>query len=376
MKIELNYNVVTAEERCNVASQMDLEQATERDLERVANYILYGKTEKGDTLPEAKAISTKHSTWKKREPESLDALLENINFDEGALKPLGSKSIYTKPKPSINREKDASIPGMVQLWEAIDCVNALYEAEKALGKSLRAYYLRHALIDLRKEQYYLKDLFKPTMNPMGLLGSEPQEIEWTGSSGYAVTTCDCAFTPDGVLRYRGEADWEWHTIAEHDFDFTNPTHIYHLLDNYSGLKMQVAETPTSPTAFLLLAIEKLIEKTKLSPSRMHILIRKIDHAPNDVVARELEEQFGLKYAINYISTIWTKEICLAIAKQGEIDLEEWQARNSPKKWKTCIKCHTKKLRDNRFFAKKKNTHDQLSPVCRECAKELKTNGSK
>lgn len=371
MKIELDYNIITAEDRCSIVNKLQLESATERDLERVANYILYGKTLKGNPLPEAKSISTKHATWKKKEPESLDALLENINFDEGALKSLGSKSIYTKPKSTIDREKDASIPGMAQLWEAIDSVNTLYENEKAIGKSLRAYYLRHALIDLRKEQYYLKDLFKPTINPMGLLGSEPQEIHWDGDSGYAVTICNCAFTPDGILRYRGEENWEWHTVAEHDFDFTNPTHIYHLLDNYSALKMQVQELPTCATAFLLLAIEKLIEKTKLSPHRTHILIRKIDHAPNDEIAAELEVQYGLKYAINYISTIWTKEICVAIAKAGEVDKEEWLARNTPKKWKTCTKCHTKKLRDSRFFAKKKNTHDQLTPICRQCSKEVK-----
>lgn len=372
MKLELDYNVVTAVERCEVANNLSLNQATERDLERVANYILYGKETNGDALPEAKAISTKHSTWKRREPESLDGLMENVNFDEGVLKPLTAKSIYTKPKPSISRETDASIPGMAQLWEAIDTTNALYEEEKAKGKSLRAYYLRHALIDLRKEQYHLKDLFKPTMNPMGLLGSEPQEINWSGECGYATTICNCAFTPDGILRYRGEEDWEWHTVAEHDFDFTNSTHIYHLLDNYSALKMQVQERPTSSTSFLLLAIEKLVDSTKLTPARHHILVRKIDHAANDVIARELEEQFNLKYAINYISTIWTKEICGTIAKQGVIDKEQWEARNQPQKWKKCIKCHTRKLRDTRFFAKKKNTHDQLSPICRECAKEVKT----
>ena len=371
MKIELDYNIYTAEDRCSTVNKMKLDDATERDLERVANYILYGKSEKGVALPEAKTISTKHSTWKKKEPESLDALLENINFDEGTLKPASSKSVYTKPKPTISREKDAAIPGMVQLWEAIDATNVLYEEEKAKGKSLKAYYLRHALIDLRKEQYYLKDLFHPTMNTMGVLGHDVQQVSWTGDAAYSVTICDCAFTPDGILRYRGEADWEWHIIAEHDFDFTNSTHIYHLLDNYSALKMQVSENPVCDTAFLILAIEKLVEKTKLSCHRMHILERKVDHTPNDVIAAELEVQYGLKYAVNYISTIWTKEICVAIAKQGEVDKEEWLARYSPKKWKTCTKCHTKKLRDTRFFAKKKNTHDQLSPICRQCSKEVK-----
>lgn len=367
MRIELDYNIVTAEDRCAAIQTIDFSKASTRDIERVANYILYGKTEKGNALPEAKEISTKHSTWKKKEPESLDALMENVLFDEQTLKPAGQRSPYTNPKPTIDHVKDANIPGMQELWAAMAAVEEYFEKEKENGKTLKVYYLRHLLIDLRKEQYVLKASAKPVMHSSISIDSTPHEIDWCTDSGYAVQPL--IMSVDNT-EYRGPADWEWKVVAQHTIDFTNPEHIYHILDNYSSLRHQIYDNPTSTTAFLLHAVEALVSKTKLAPSRYHILVRKVDHAPNDIIAQELREKFGLDYAINYISTIWTKEICNAIAKTGQIDMDEWQARNLPHKWKTCIRCHTPKLRDLRFFTVKRNTYDGLSPICRDCAKKV------
>lgn len=373
MRIELDYNVITAEDRCAAVSELCDKniinyKTSNKELEKVANYIIYGKTENGKSLPEAKQINTKHGTWKKKSPESLDAMMENVMFDEQSLRSVYERTPYTNPKPTISREKDADIPGMVQLWEAIDTVEDYLEEEKQHGRTLKVYYLRHLAIDLRKEQYYLKDLFKPKIHFLSpLIDNSPHEIDWFADSGYAFHPLHMDMSN---REYLGEPNWIWNTVAEHTIDLTNPVHIYHILDLYSSLRHQVYDNPTSSTAFLLHAVECLVEKTKLSPARKHILIRKVDHAPNEVIGDELREKFGLDYANNYISTIWTQEICGAIAKTGAIDRDEWLARNHPKKWKICIRCHTRKLRDYRFFANKRNAFDGLSPICRECQKEV------
>lgn len=373
MRIELDYNIITAEDRCTaVHSLVDngtiTEKTTALQIEKIANYILYGKTAKGNALPEAKEISTKHSTWKKKSPESLDALMENVLFDEQVLRSAYERTPYTNPKPTIDRVKDADIPGMAQLWEAIDAVESYLAQEKEHGRTLKVYYLRHLTIDLRKEQYLLKDMFRPTIHFISsLIDTAPHEIDWSADSGYAYHPLFMDITN---TEYVGEPEWKWNIVAEHTVDFTNPNHIYHILDLYSNLRHHVYDHPISHTAFLLHAVEALVSKTKLAPSRYHILIRKVDHAPNEVIAKELNEKFGLDYAYNYISTIWTKEICGAIAKTGEVDRDEWLARNNPKKWKTCIRCHTKKLKDLRFYTIKRNTYDGLSPVCRDCQKKV------
>ena len=367
MRIELDYNIVTAEDRCAATHQIDFTRASTRDVERAANYILYGKSLKGNALPEAKEINTKHSTWKKKDPESLDALMENVLFDEQTLKPAGQRSPYTNPKPTIDKVKDAAIPGMADLWKAIADVEEFFEQEKEQGKSLKVYYLRHLIIDLRKEQYVLKAAYRPVMHSTVSIDTSPHEIDWFADSGYAV---EPLMVSVDNTEYLGRDDWHWRTVAEHTVNLSDPSHIYHILDNYSALRHQVYDNPTSTTAFLLHAVEALVSKTKLTPARFHILVRKVDHASNEVIAAELREKFGLDYAFNYISTIWTKEICGAIARTGEIDKDEWQARNHPHKWKTCIRCHTHKLRDLRFFATKRNTYDGLNPICRDCAKKV------
>lgn len=369
MKIELDYNIVSAEDRCSAVQNLDLSRASARDLEKVANYILYGKSATGKALPQAKAIVAKHSTWKRKEPESLDALMENVLFDEQTLKPFNKRTPYTNPKPTIDRIKDAGIPGMVDLWRDIAAIEKYFEQEKEKGKTLKVYYLRHLLIDLRKDQYLLKALFHPPLHAKSAINdTAPHEIDWFADSGYAVQPL---LMDVNNKRYIGEQDWEWRTVAEHTIDLTNPTHIYHILDNYSSLCHQIHDNPMSNTLYLLKAVEKLIDKTKLSPARYHILIRKIDHASNEQIAQELISHFALDYATNYISTIWTKEICGAIAKQGEIDRDEALAQGHPHKWKRCTKCHTNKLRDTRFFATKRNTFDGYLPVCRECQRKEK-----
>ncbi len=358
MRIELDYNIVSAEDRCAKVHELvpQLTNANPTTLEKVANYILYGKSANGNKLPEAKEITPKHSTWRRKEPESLDSLMENVLFDEQTLSPIGKRSIYVNPKPTISRERDGDVPGMAQLWEAIDLTESQLRAEELNGKTLKAYYLRHLLIDLRKEQYTLKALFHPTISSAPSFGSgAAHEIDWFSDAGYPID--------------HGNGEWEWHTVAEHTVDFTNPKHIYHILDNYSALRHQVYDTPNTPTAYLLHAIECLVEKTHLAPSRYYILVRKVDHASNEKIVDELAAKFGLHYATNYISTIWTKEICGAIARTAQVDKDEWLARNHPEKWKTCIRCHKPKLRDLRFFAIKNNAHDGLNPICKECQKK-------
>lgn len=367
--MKLDYNIQTATERCEVVSTMNLETLTPAQLEKVANYILYGKDPKGEPLPEAKQISTKHSSYKRKAPESLDALMENVTFDETTVKEYNKRSPYTNPKPTISREHDGDIPGMVDLWEIIDrLVDDLSNEESINGKSLKSYYLRHQLIDLRKDQYHLKELFKPQISFHSCLGSDFQQIDWNCDSGYANPPLTCSLV-NGHPTYNGPEDWEWHTVATHNIDLTNPIHIYHLLDNYSSLKSQCYDRDTH-TVYLLYAVEYLIEKTDLSPIRKYILIRKIDHAPNDVLNKELFEKFGVSYATNYLSTIWTKEICKAIAETAKLDEEEWQAKDKPELWKTCTKCHKRKLRTTQFFSKKSNTYDKLSPICKSCKKEV------
>jgi hypothetical protein len=95
-----------------------MEQAsTQAELELCANFILYGKDEEsGKNFCQTKEINidAAHSSFKRKNDESLDALYEEEGFREERLKPLG-KSIYKQYKPKIDREKDKDILGLKDL---------------------------------------------------------------------------------------------------------------------------------------------------------------------------------------------------------------------------------------------------------------------
>jgi hypothetical protein len=169
---QLDYNLYSNKERAQQVlelftpekqqlARLSYEQSsTQKELETIANFILYGKDpNSGKNYCQKKEIHIEQakSSYKKKEPESLEALLENPLISENDFMPI-QKSSYKKLKPTIDREKDKDVPGIQDLWKAIDIlaeqVRVLKE-KKQLG--LEFYRKNHMLIALRKEQFVLKD---------------------------------------------------------------------------------------------------------------------------------------------------------------------------------------------------------------------------
>ena len=99
------------------------------DLETIANYILYGKDENtGESIVDRKEvqIKTKYNSYSKKEPESLDELIESPTFDERIFNT--DKNRYKSIKPKIDREKDADVPGIQELWKSIDRYQHIIDA--------------------------------------------------------------------------------------------------------------------------------------------------------------------------------------------------------------------------------------------------------
>lgn len=54
--------------------------------------------------------------------------MESPTFDEALF--VTNPTFYKKLKPSIDREKDSSIPNMIELWKEIDRLTEIYEENK------------------------------------------------------------------------------------------------------------------------------------------------------------------------------------------------------------------------------------------------------
>lgn len=407
---QLDYNLYSNADRANqVRNLFDLETTEQyksnyssptiqADLEKIANFILYGKdpkTDKNFCQKKEIQIEQAHTAYQRKKAESLDALLEDPNTKEVEFQPV-QKNSYKKIKPTIDRDPngaDAKIPGMRELWVAIDKLAKEVKEFKDKGElGLEFYKKNHLLIQLRKEQFLLKDSVSEPIRSKGYHMPSPQPVCFTSDTGYI----DDNYTNFVYINWRAnhyrsqfgenwyakqqeklasivrDGDkWEWVEVSENEIDLTNSNHIYNLLEMYGTLKENSFENLDCDMKYVLWELESYIERAKLSEARFWILIRKIDKATNEQIRDELQEKFGLNYSDNYISTIYKQMICSQIAKAAEITRDEWIYRFQPEKFKVCSTCGTKLLRDTRNFIKKQNSRDGLAARCKMCDKRIR-----
>lgn len=401
------------------------ESAAAKNLETLANYILYGKDkEKLTNSVQQKRIlppPSKYASYQRKQAESLEELLEMPGFDEANLRQYNERNTYTHPKPTIRRPQynkagekisdgDAGIPGMVELWDSIDRMERklkIYqhkiqpqnEEEQAILRwdTVTAYKMKHWLIDLRKQQYYLKESFEcpiPSLSSFTHVG----KIDWDTDSGYWVpcsppegegkednptlvkyidenhkddTDHEYYYNAAGASIRRNIHDDTWetfHLVREHKLDLTNPTHIYHILKLYCDLLKSSYGDPNSQMKHILLTIDELAIKANFTDVQFFILNHKICHWTNDRICAALEKEFGVKYTSNYISTIFSQTICGKIADMAKLQKKEQDNLNNPAAWKKCTCCGRKLLRDTYFFVRKSGTKDGLAARCKDCDK--------
>ena len=412
---KLDYNIYSNSERAEFVRNLftyEVEQAakdhyneesTKKELEAAANYILYGKdpkTDKNFVQKKEVQIDQKYNSYKRKEMESLDGLLEDPNTKETDFQPV-QRNCYKKYKPTIDRELDKDIPGMKDLWVAIDKLAArVSELKEKKQLGLEFYKKNHLLIQLRKEQFALKDSEDTTIKCNGFHLSSPPPVNFCTDTGYLVDFSEeweyKKFRADYYRDKFGEEwyerqqqelsnycineepqlNWKWVEVSENQIDFTNPEHVYQFLELYSNLKQYCDEDLNCDLKFLIWELERYIEEANLSEARQYILIRKIDKATNDQIRKELQEQFGLAYSDNYISTIYKQMICDKIAKTAQLSLDSWTYRNQPEKFKVCSTCGRRLLRDSRNFIKKQNAKDGLSARCKNCDKKIRDSKKK
>ena len=64
--------------------------------------------------------------------------MESPTFDENIFKK--DRTLYKKPKPSIDKSKAAQVPGMKDLWDSIE---RLEQLEQSTSDPTKKYYLHH-----------------------------------------------------------------------------------------------------------------------------------------------------------------------------------------------------------------------------------------
>ena len=389
--VQLDFSLNTTKERRDYAEKYienNKEKAfSENDLETIANYILYGKdSDSGESIVDRKEvqIKTKYNSYSKKEPESLDELMESPTFDERVF--IKDKNRYKVIKPKIDREKDFDVPGIQELWNSIDRCQYIIDAntgkvdDPAAPKlsSIELYKFKHMVIDLRRQQFYLRDMVKPTICMFGTSAKKPHlpednSIPWDfGNSDFSIAPLGVLINKDSKFynprEYNGP-DYQYNKEAKYIIDFRKPDHIYYLLENYEDLRISSYDKPESTISFILDTLDFYIELAKLTEPKKLILQCKKAKVQNEEIKRKLNKEFGLTHSANYISTIWRQKICNEIADTAKLHYDYFLNRNKPFAWKKCTQCGKIKLKDTREFMRKSRSSDGLASRCKECDRE-------
>ena len=412
----LNYDIQRDTDR--VAAVTSILDKLEKDpspteLEQMGTYILCGKDEEGFNAFQRGEITLgdrRYASYRKKDDKlvSLDNILENPLADQQSLKTLTTKDHAIKPKPSITRPRydkktgalidigDGDIPGMQELWDSIDRLEKWIAALKGeiapdenmemFDNGYRLYQLKHNLIDMRRQQYYLRDAYKPTLHFAQADKPRARFIDWSSDATYWMPLDEWQRKVDNSLlssvskklsdyetrenpkTHKTEVRW---VVRRHTFNWEDPQHIAAFIANYDLLYDQLYDKLETYGNTLLFDFDFYHKQANLSEVREFILNKKLERAPYCEITHQLQLKFGLTYNENHISEIVAREIPEKIAfaaTKYRLTIETPQER-----MKKCFRCGKTFPRHALFFSRNRGRRDGYSSNCKDCEKLRRIN---
>lgn len=436
-RLHLDFSLVTNVERAEFLEQYLLqpqfikEPPDEDELETMANYLLWGKNPTtGLNAKQAKIcdIPTRHKTWDTNEIESLEGLMEQPTFNEAALHPLAAgpvmktkRQVFSR-KDTLARCPDFLVPVFTDLFRQIDELDLkinFYELahgkrkneprdtllikftdkEKEHLKQTAATWsqytylkMRHRLVELRREQYTLRDSFAPVI-PTGeeTPAAEPiappaidVEIEVLPLGTYNHTSiARMLFRPwqelhpwafsEEELQQISDALWEKEKYApsgqQKYIDFRDLEHVYQLFQLYYDLEDAANEGELECNLPQLMAtLDFYMRQAELNEIQREILDMKIHKVKNVDIADNINKKYGKSYTANYISTIFRQRIIPKINEAAAYHLKVISNVFFEEEFKTCTGCKQIMLRDTDNFTRKARSKDGFTTRCKKCEK--------
>ena len=252
-----------------------------------------------------------------------------------------NKDIIFQPKVTITKKDVEEIEPLRQLREAIK----IWEEKQKTATGKEAFIIKKTLIELRKDQYIIKNAYRRPIVPIKLIHSK-QIVSLDGK---------ISINQNGEISYSG-------------FTFLNPKICEAVLCNYSKLKQDSSENFENDTWYMIYDFEHLCDKALAKyPLYMRIVEYKIDGKQNTEIQMLLQQEFGIKHSMEYISSLWRNKIPKLIAETAEDEWLTWHFTfEEPKKKKKCSRCGQIKLAHNKYFSKNKTSKDSFYSICKEC----------
>ena len=252
-----------------------------------------------------------------------------------------NKDIIFQPKVTITKKDIEEIEPLRQLREAIK----IWEEKQKTATGKEAFIIKKTLIELRKDQYIIKNAYRRPIVPIKLIHSK-QIVSLDGK---------ISINQNGEISYSG-------------FTFLNPKICEAVLCNYSKLKQDSSENFENDTWYMIYDFEHLCDKALAKyPLYMRIVEYKIDGKQNTEIQMLLQQEFGIKHSMEYISSLWRNKIPKLIAETAEDEWLTWHFTfEEPGVFKKCSRCGQIKLAHNKYFSKNKTSKDSFYSICKEC----------
>ena len=282
-------------------------------------------------------------TVNKRET-SFEGLVSQLENGEDGIYNLISdnKNQIFQPKVTITKKDLEEIEPLRQLREAIN----LWEAKLKVTEGKDAFTIKKALIEMRKDQYLIKAAYRKPIVFNKLTRSR---------IFLAMPDKTCRFDADGYPIPEGVS-------------LLDPAVCSAILCNYSRLKQDSFDQFEGDLYYLMDAFDQVADiALKDYPLYDKIVECKIDGLQNIQIQEILEQEFGIKHSLEYISSLWRKKIPKLIASTAEDQYLDWYYLNIEKgKYKRCSRCGQIKLAHNKYFSKNKTSKDGFYSICKKC----------
>ena len=346
--IHLDYSLKTAEERNALVNKILAEappsQLTNKYLEILGDYILDVTLTKEDRKNKYITTANRQVTIDKRETSYEGLVSKFENGEDGVYNLINNdKNQYLIPKVEITEEDIAEVPGLAELRARIEKIEA--QAKAATGKN--KYILKKTAIEMRQEQYLLKEMWR-----------QPHRSTVAGHSGgnRIEISDEVHFDKDGE------------PVSDAVITFFNPDHISAILCNYEILHTELAHKYNSDFHYLMRDFDKLMAKGLEPYPAYQTLVRgKIAGMTNNEVQELLIKEHDLHHTPEYISSLWRNKIPKILSEKAKEDYLIWHYTEVEYgKWKRCTRCGEVKLAHNRFFSKNNTSKDGFYSICKCC----------